>query len=101
MKNFVTYIDDEITIEYEAYGSEDRNLGELFDWLGDEMNFIQANELYQFACSDSCGNIFEFNNQDEMILAREGKVTIKATGKTVEDFKQENKDFYNWFWNIK
>ncbi|MEX0596147.1 MAG: hypothetical protein WD512_06565 [Candidatus Paceibacterota bacterium] len=97
---FFKYDNDEITITYLNYGAENRNLGELFDWLGDVADFIQINELYQFACSEDCGNIFDFTNEDENTLAKTGSVTLKATGKTVGDFKETHEDTYKWFFNI-
>lgn len=97
---FFGYDGDTITIQFDKYGSEGRNLGELFDWLGD-MGIVQCNEIEQFYISDDCGNLFIFDNQDENVLAKKGIVELKATGKTVEDYKESHKDFYNWFFNIK
>lgn len=101
MKDFFDYQDNKITITYPNYGSEGRNLGELFDWLGDIAHFTQANELYQFACLDDCGNIFEFTNSDEVKLSKEGKVVLESTGETINDYKETHKDFYNWFLTLK
>lgn len=100
MNDFYENNGEQITITFKDYGSKDRNLSELFDFLGDVANVIQANELYQFACVDDSGNIFDFNNQDENILSKNGKVVLHYTGETVEDYKNENKDFYNWYYNI-
>ena len=101
MKDFFKYHDNTITITYPNYGKENRNLGDLMDWLGEKFGFIQANELYQFACLDDCGNVFDFTNDDEVKLFKEGKVVLEATGETIEDYKETHKDFYNWFFNIK
>lgn len=90
-----------INIRFDFYGTKDRNLGELFDWLGEIAMVIQANELYQFACLDDCGNIFKFDNEDEVRLAHYGSVTLPYTGETIEDYKESHKDFYNWFFNIR
>ena len=87
-----------ITITYKGYGDEDRNLGDLMDWLSDKANIIQANELYQFACIDGNGKIFDFTNKDELILAREGSVKLEYTGETIEDYKVSNPDFYKWYY---
>ena len=92
---------DSFEVQYDQYGSEGRNLGELFDWLGDEADIIQANELYQFCCIDDCGNIFDFTNEDEYVLAKRGIIELFYTGETIEDYKEKNPDFYNWYWGIK
>jgi len=97
---FLTYHNDIIIIQYANYGEDNRNLGDLMDWLG-ELGFVQCNELYQGCVADDCGNLFEFSNSDEMVLAREGEVTLKLSGETLTDYKNSNEDFYNWFWNIK
>lgn len=98
---FFEYNGDNMTIQFDKYGSEGRNLGELFDWLGEEAGVVQCNEIEQFYISDDCGNLFIFDNQDEKVLAREGIIELKATGETVEDYKDSHEDFYNWFFNIK
>ncbi len=96
---FFEYNGNVMTIQFDKYGSEGRNLGELFDWLGD-LGIIQCNEIEQFYISDDCGNLFVFDNQDEMVLTKKGIVELKATGETIEDYKESHEDFYNWFFNI-
>lgn len=98
---FLEYNGEIMTIQFDKYGSENRNLGELFDWLGEEASIVQCNEIEQFYISDDCGNLFIFDNQNENVLAREGIVELKATGETIEDYKESHKDFYNWFFNVK
>ena len=44
MKNFYENNGEQIIITFKDYGLENRNLGELFDFLGDVANVIQANE---------------------------------------------------------
>ena len=101
MENFYENDGENITITFENYGEENRNLGELMDWLGEVCGITQINELYQFACADDCGNLFNFTNEDEVRLAKDGKISLQYTGETINDYKETHKSVYNWFFNIK
>ena len=89
----------QITIFYANYGSKNRNLGDLLDWLSDTVGIVQLNELYQNCVSDDCGNLFDFTNQDEILLAKNGKVVMEYSGETLKDYKETHGEVYKWFWN--
>lgn len=89
---------NELTIIYPNYGSENRNRGELFDYLGD-FDIIIANELHPDAIIMS-GDLYLFSNSDEEILSRNGSITLGLYS-TLDDFidfeDNDQVSFYNWY----
>lgn len=98
MKDLVEIGTGTIRIVYPNYGDDGRNYGDLFDWLSDA-DIITASELGENYVIN-CGDIYLFSHRDENELKEKGEVTLHIYG-WLADYKESDKNFYNWYYGIK
>lgn len=90
-----------LRINYENYGTSNRNYSELFDFLGD-FDIITASEIGEnVILFDS--DVFYFTKNDEQKLKENGFVLLKKVSNIVDfiDFNDvEQETFYKWYMRI-
>lgn len=90
-----------LRINYENYGTYNRNYSELFDFLGD-FDIITASEIGEnVILFDS--DVFYFTKNDEQKLKENGFVLLKKVSNIVDfiDFNDvEQETFYKWYMRI-
>lgn len=94
----VTFTENEILISYSNYGSEGRNYGELFDFLGDS-DIITAAEIGQDVVL-MANKVYSFSVQDEFILKRTGKISLSKECNLEDYIESDNPDhisFLRWY----
>jgi hypothetical protein len=94
----IKYEDNQLIINYSNYGSESRNYGDLFDFLGD-FDIVTASELGQDEIVMS-GIVFSFTSQDEARLKRQGSVILTKELELAEYIERENNnhlEFLRWY----
>jgi hypothetical protein len=100
MKDKVVFETGILKITFPNYGKDDRNYGELFDFLGD-FDIINANELGKDVILMS-GVVFMFTNSDEGQLARKSYIELEQIC-SLKDFLEPSNsvhtDFSNWYSN--
>lgn len=94
----VTVTKNNIHISYSNYGSEGRNYGELFDFLGDS-DIITASEIGQDIIL-MANHVYSFSVQDEFKLKRTGKISLNKEC-SLEDYIEmdnpEHLEFLQWY----
>lgn len=94
----VTFNENEILISYSNYGSEGRNYGELFDFLGDS-DIITASEIGQDVVL-MANSVYIFSIQDEFKLKRTGKISLSkecSLEDYIETYNPEHISFLQWY----
>lgn len=92
----VEIADDKITIYYKEYGSNNRNYGELFDFLGN-FDIITASEIDSDVIV-MAGEVFYFSILDEFTLKETSKVTLKKVCFLEEYISSELIEFLKWYY---
>lgn len=96
--DIVVYNDKCLTITYKNYGDEERNYGELFDFLGD-FDIVTGSEIGRDVIVMS-GLIFYFTHQDEANLSRNGHVTLSEVCNLTDYIDKNNPEhisFLKWY----
>lgn len=101
-KDSVFYKNGQLTIRYAYYGQyENRQYGDLFDWLGD-FDIITASEIHRnYICMSE--EVFVFSEDDEIHLEEYGEVKLNSIGFLDDILDLQNPhhlDFNNWYYNI-
>lgn len=94
----IKYEDNQLIINYSNYGLENRNYGDLFDFLGD-FDIVTASELGQDEIVMS-GIVFRFTPQDEARLKQQGSVILTKELELTEYVNRENNnhiEFLTWY----
>ena len=98
MEDKVEFKDNILTIHYANYGQEERNYGELFDFLGDN-DIITASEIGQgvILMNDL---VFFFTHNDERKLKENSSIELNVHS-TLEAYidlsDPKEKEFYSWY----
>lgn len=99
MPDKVKYKNRSLEIHYDGYGTDGRNYGELFDFLGD-FDIVTASEIGQDVIIMS-GIVFLFSPFDESRLRDKNYVQLPEVGSLNTFIDLTNKDhidFYNWYY---
>ena len=101
LKDFLITGQISFTIIYPNYGTKNRNLGNLMDWL-DNFDIVTASELGGLEIIYN-KDVYKFGLAEEFNLARFGKISLRRLDKLdnyLDLSCEEHVSFRNWYYNL-